>query len=41
MISRQKNHLPKSTKEYDPVINILYNSFIENIKVKEMDVTEA
>ena len=27
--SRQKNHLPKSINEYDPVIRILYNSLSE------------
>jgi hypothetical protein len=33
--SRQKNHLPKSTKKYVPVNKIKYNSFNESIKTVE------
>lgn len=34
IISKQKNHLPKSIKEYVPLSKTKYNSFKDKISVK-------
>ena len=39
--SKQKNHRPKSTNEYTPVISKQYSSFIELIKTIDKDRIEA
>ena len=39
--SRQKNHRPKSTNEYEPVNKTLYNSFKEKNKTKLIVKIEA
>lgn len=38
--SIQKNHLPKSTKEYVPLYNVTYNSFKDKNKTNEKDKIE-
>jgi hypothetical protein len=39
--SRQKNHLPKSTNVYVPLINKLYISIAEKNSTNENDIREA